>query len=108
MTKVKEESEKVGLKLNIQRMRIVASGPITSWQIDGETMETVSDFNFLGSKITADGDCSHEIKRHLLLGRKVMTNLDSIFKSRDREEPRWRRSRTGRTLSPPQIHQKSI
>ena len=81
--KVKEESEKVGLKLNIQKMKIMASGPITSWQIDGETVETVLDFIFLGSKITADGDCSHEIKRHLLLGRKVMTNLDSIFKSRD-------------------------
>ena len=78
--KVKEESEKVGLKLNIQKMKIMASGPITSWEIDGET---VSDFIFLGSKITADGDCSHEIKRHSLLGRKVMTNLDSIFKSRD-------------------------
>ena len=83
LMKVKEESEKVGLKLNIQKTRIMASGPITSWQIDGETVETVSDFIFLGSKITADGDCSHEIKRHLLLGRKVMTNLDSIFKSRD-------------------------
>ena len=81
--KVKEESEKVGLKLNIQKTKIMASGPITSWQIDGETVETVSDFNFLGTKITADGDCSHEIKRCLLLGRKVMTNLDSIFKSRD-------------------------
>ena len=81
--KVKEESEKVGLKLNIQETKIMASGPITSWQTDGETVETVSDFIFLGSKITADGDCSHEIKRHLLLGRKVMTNLDSIFKSRD-------------------------
>ena len=80
---MKEESEKVGLKLNIQKMKIIASGPITSWQIDGETVETVSDFIFGGSKITADGDCSHEIKRHLLLGRKVMTNLDSIFKSRD-------------------------
>ena len=80
--KVKEESEKVGLKLNIQKM-IMASGPITSWKIDGETVETVSDFIFLSSKITADGDCSHEIKRRLLLGRKVMTNLDSIFKSRD-------------------------
>ena len=75
LRKVKEESEKVGLKLNIQKTKIIASGPITSWQIDGETMETVSDFTFLGSKITADGDCSHEIKRHLLLGRKVMTNL---------------------------------
>ena len=81
--KVKEESEKVGLKLNIQKMKIMASGPITSWQIDGETVETVSDFIFGGSKITADVDCSHEIKRCLLLGRKGMTNLDSIFKSRD-------------------------
>ena len=81
--KVKEESEKVGLKLSIQKMKIVASGPITSWQIDREPVETVSDFIFWGSKITADGDCSHEIKRCLLLGRKVMTNLDSIFKSRD-------------------------
>ena len=81
--KVKEESEKVGLKLNIQKTKIMASGPITSWQIDGETMETVTDFIFLGSKITADGDCSHEIKRHLLLGRKAMTNVDSILKSRD-------------------------
>ena len=83
LMKVKEESEKVGLKFNIQKTKIMASGPITSWQIDGETVETVSDFIFLGSKITADGGCSHEIKRHLLLGRKVMTNLDSIFKSRD-------------------------
>ena len=83
LVKVKEESEKVGLKLNIQKMKNIASGPITSWEIDGETVETVSDFIFLGSKITADGDCSHEIKRHLLLGRKVMTNLDNIFKSRD-------------------------
>ena len=83
MMKVKEESEKVGLKLNIQKTKIMASGPITSWQIDGETVETVTDFIFLGSKITEDGDCSHEIKRHLLLGRKVMTNLDNIFKSRD-------------------------
>ena len=83
LMKVKEESEKVGLKLNIQKMKIVASGPNTSWEIDGETMETVSDFIFLGSKITTDGDCSHEIKRCLLLGRKVMTNLDSIFKRRD-------------------------
>ena len=83
LMKVKVESEKVGLKLNIQKMKIAASGPITSWQIDGETMETVTDFNFWGSKITADGDCSHEIKRRLLPGRKVMTNLDSIFKSRD-------------------------
>ena len=81
--KVKEDSEKVGLKLTIQKTKIMASGPITSWEIDGETVETVSDFIFLGSKITADGDCSHEIKRHLLLGRKVLTNLDSIFKSRD-------------------------
>ena len=81
--KVKEESEKVGLKLNIQKIKIMASGPITSWQIDGETVETVADFIFLGSKITADGDCSHEIKRHLLLGRKIMTNLDSLLKSRD-------------------------
>ena len=81
--KVKVESEKVGLKLNIQKMKIMASGPITSWEIDGETVETVSDFIFWGSKITADGDCSHEIKTCLLLGRKVMTNLDSIFKSRD-------------------------
>ena len=80
---MKEESEKVGLKFNIQKTKIMASGPITSWEIDGETVETVSDFSFMGSKITADGDCSHEIKRHLLLGRKVMTNLDSIFKSRD-------------------------
>ena len=77
---MKEESEKVGLKLNIQESKIMASGPNTSWQIDGETMETVTDFIFLGSKITADGDCSHEIKRHLLLGRKTMTNLDSILK----------------------------
>ena len=83
LTRVKEESEKVGLKLSIQKMKIMASGPITSRQIDGETGETVSDFIFLGSKITADGDCSHEIKSRLLLGRKVMTNLDTIFKSRD-------------------------
>ena len=83
LMKVKEESEKVGLKLNIQKMKIMASGPITSWEIDGETVETMSDFIFGGSKITADSDCSHEIKRCLLLGRKVMTNLDSIFKSRD-------------------------
>ena len=81
--KVKEESEKVGLRLNIQKTKIMASGPITSWQIDGETVETVSDFIFGGSKITADGDCSHEIKKRSLLGRKFMTNLDSIFKSRD-------------------------
>ena len=83
LMKVKEESENFGLKLNIQKTKIMASGPITSWEIDGETVETVSDFTFLGSKITAVGDCSHEIKRCLLLGRKVMTNLDSIFKSRD-------------------------
>ena len=84
---MKEESEKVGLKLNIQKMKIMASGPITSWEIEGETVETVSDFIFLGSKITTDGDCSHEIKRHLLLGRKVMTNLNSIFKSRSITRP---------------------
>ena len=83
MMKVKEESEKVGLKLNIQKTKIMASGPITSWEIDGEAVETVSDFIFLGSRITVVGDCNHEIKRHLLIGRKVMTNLDSIFKSRD-------------------------
>ena len=83
MVKVKEESEKVGLKLNIQKTKIMAPGPVTSWQIDGETMETMTDFIFLGSKTTADGDCSHEIKRHLLLGRKVTMNLDSILKSRD-------------------------
>ena len=83
LMKVKDENEKAGLKLNIQKMKIMASGPFTSWEIDGETMETVSDFILGGSKLTADGDCSHEIKRHLLLGRKVMTNLDSIFKSRD-------------------------
>ena len=85
--KVKEESEKVGLKLNIQKMKIMASGPITSWQIDGETMETVVDFILGGSRITADVDCSHEIKRHLLLGRKAMINLDSILKSRDSTLP---------------------
>ena len=83
LMKVKEKSEKVGLKLNIQKTKIMVSGPITSWQIDGETVETVADFIFLGSKITTDGDCSHEIKRRLLLGRKAMTNLDSILKSRD-------------------------
>ena len=83
LMKVKEESEKVGLKLNIQKTKIMASGPITSWEIDGETVETVSNFIFLGSKITADGDCSHETKTHLLLGRKVMTNLNSIFRSTD-------------------------
>ena len=82
LMKVKEDSEKVGLKLNVQKTKIMASGPITSWEIDGETVEIVADFIFLGSKITADGDCSHEIKRRLLLGRKVMTNLDSILKSR--------------------------
>ena len=85
--KVKEESEKVGLKLNLQKTTTMASGPITSWQIEGETVETVTDFIFLGSKITADGDCSHEIQRCLLLGRKVMTNLDSILKSRDITSP---------------------
>ena len=83
MMKVKEESEKAGLKLNIQKTKIIASDPITSWQIDGETMKTLTDFIFWGSKITADGDCSHEIKRHLLLGRKAITNLDSVLKSRD-------------------------
>ena len=83
LMKVKEESEKIGLKLNIQKKKIMASGPLTSWQTDGETVDTVAEFTFVGSKITADGDCSHEIKRHLLLGRKVMTNLDSILKSRD-------------------------
>ena len=83
LMKVKEESEKIGLKLKIQKTKIMASSPITSWEIDGETMETRTDFIFLGSKITADGDCSHEIKRHILLGRKVMTNLDNILKSRD-------------------------
>ena len=87
LTKVKQENEKAGLKLNIQKTKIMASSHITSWQIDGETVETVSDFIFLGSKITADGDCSHEIKRRLLLGRKVMTNLDSILKSRNKTLP---------------------
>ena len=87
LMKVKEESEKVGLKFNSQKTKIMASGPITSWQIGGETMETVTDFLFLGSKITANGDCNHEVKRHLLLGRKVMTNLDSILKSRDSNSP---------------------
>ena len=87
LMKVKEESEKAGLKLNIQKMKIISSGPITSWQIDGETMETATDFIFLGSKITTDGDCSHEIKRCLLLGRKAMTNPDSILKSRDSTLP---------------------
>ena len=88
LMKVKEESEKVGLKLNIKKTKITASSPITSWRIDGETVETVSDFIYLGSKITADGDCSHEIKKHLLLGRKVMTNLDSILESRDIKKQR--------------------
>ena len=88
LMKVKEESEKVGLKIHIQKTKIMASGPINLWQIDGETMETVTNFNFLCSKITADGDCSHEIKRHLLFGRKAMTNLDSILKSRDIELPK--------------------
>ena len=98
--KVKEESEKVGLKLNVQKTKIMASDSITSWEIDGETVETVADFIFLGSKITEDGDCSHEIKRHLLLGRKVMTNLDSIFKSRDISLPtKDRRSLQGRLLT---------
>ena len=118
LMKVKEESEKVGLKLNIQKTKIMASGSITSWQIDGETMETVRDFIFRGSKITADSDWSHEIKRRLLLGRKATTNLDIILKSRDITLPtkvhlggavlRWQRNRTGRPLSPPQIHQKNI
>ena len=88
LMKLKEESEKVGLKLNIQKTKIMVSGPITSWQIDGETVETVSGFIFWGSKFTADDDCSHEIKRHLLLGKKIMTNLDSIFKSRDISLPK--------------------
>ena len=87
LMKVKEESEKAGLKLNIQKTKMMASGPITSWQIDGETMETVTDSIFLGSKITVDADCSHEIKRHLLLGRKALTNLDSILKNRDITSP---------------------
>ena len=107
LLKVKEESEKVGLKLNIQKTNIIAFCPITSWQ-DGETMETVTDFIFLGSKITVDGGCSHEIKRRLLLGRKVMTNLDSILKSREEVVLRWQRNRMGRPLSPPRIHQKNI
>ena len=89
LMKVKEKSEKVGLTLNIQKMKIMSSGPITSWEIDGETVETVSDLIFGGSKITADGDCSHEIKRRLHLGRKVMTNLDSIFKTRDKTRPEY-------------------
>ena len=95
LMKVKEESEKVGLKLNIQKTKIMASGPIISWEIDGETVETVSDFIFLGSRITSDDDCSHEIKRCLLLGRKVMTNLDSILKSRD-------------ITLPPKVHQSRL
>ena len=99
LKKVKEESEKVGLKLNIQKTKIMASGPITSWQIDGETVETVADLIVLGSKITADGDCSHEIKRWLLLGRKVMTNLDSILKSRDTTLPTKVRSSQGYVFS---------
>ena len=90
--KVKEESEKLGLKLNIQKTKIMASGPITAWQVDGETMETVRDFILGGSKITADGDCSHEIKRHLPLGRKTMNNLDSILKSRKQDPKSWQRS----------------
>ena len=89
LMKVKEENEKVGLKLNIQKTKIMASGPITSWEIDGETMETVTDFLFLGSRITADGDCSHEIKRRLLLGTKVMTNLNGILRSRDITLQQW-------------------
>ena len=108
LMKVKEESEKAGLKLNIQKTKIMASVPITSWEIDGETVETVSDFILGGSKITADGDCSQEIKRHLLLGRKIMTNLDSILKSREEVVLRWQRNRMGRPLSPRQIHQKNI
>ena len=91
LMKVKEKSEKVGLKLNLQKTKIMSSGPITSWEIEGETVETVDDFIFLGSKITADGNCSHEIKRHLLLRRKVMTNLDSILKSRDITLSVWSR-----------------
>ena len=102
LMKVKEESEKVGLKLNIQKSKIMASGSITSWHIDGETMETVRDFTFLGSKITADGNCNHKIKRHLLLGRKVMTNLDSIFKSRDITLPT--KARLVKTLVFPSSH----
>ena len=108
LMKVKEESEKAGLKLNIQKTKIMAHGPITSWQIDWETVETVTDFIFGGSKITADGDCSHEIRRCLLLARKIMTNLDSTLKSRDQgEESRWWRNRTGRSLSLLQIHRKN-
>ena len=109
LMKVKEESEKAGLKLNIQKTKIMASSPITSWQIDGETVETEVDFILGGSKITADGDCSHEIKRHLLLGKKVMTNLNSILKSIDMGAVlRWQKNRTDRPLFPPQIHQKNI
>ena len=104
-----DESENVGLKLNIQKTKIMASDPITSWEIDGQTMETVTDFIFWGSKITADGDCSHEIKRCLLLlGRKAMTHLDSILKSEMGAVLRWQRNRMGIPLSPPQIHQKNI
>ena len=99
LMKVKEESEKVGLKFNIMKTKIMASGPITSWQIDGETVETVTDFTFGGSKITADGDCSHAIKRQLLLGRKVMTNLDSIFKSRDTTFPTKVKARQSKLFS---------
>ena len=103
LMKVKEESEKITLKLNIQKTKIMASGPITSCEIDGETVETVSDFSFLGSRITADGDCSHEIKRRLLLGRKVMTNLDSIFKSRDITLPTKGPSSRGYSFSSSQV-----
>ena len=98
LMKVKVESEKVGLMLNIQKTKITASGPITSWVIDGETVETMADFIFGGSKITADGDCSHEIKRRLLLGRKVMTNLDSIFKSRDSTLPTWLKKKIAKSV----------
>ena len=108
LMKVKEESEKAGLKLNIQKTKIMASGPITSWELEGETVEIVSDFILGVSKITADADCSHEIKRCLLLGRKVMTNLDSILKSREEVVLRWQRNRMGKPLSSQQIHQKSI
>ena len=108
LMRVKEESEKADLKLTIQKTKIMASGPITSWQIDRKTVETVRDFILGGFKITADGDCSHEIKRRLLLRRKVMTNLDSILKSREEVVLRWQRNRMGRPLSPRQIHQKNI
>ena len=103
LMKVKEESEKVGLKLNVQKTKIMASGPITSWEIHGETWDTVADFIFLGSKITADGDCSHEIERRLLLGRKVMTNLDSIFKSRNITLPAKVRLSQGSGFSSSQV-----